>query len=248
MKRCLILAFTCAAAVQAFGAPSILSGRDTPAELLQEATATGDSNVAGVPRTDSTAVKVSMVPVPGYFPLSISVLPVEAADAAVAVEKRSTIEILPNAITTYWILPELLGTWEAPVTLFLPAGNYRIVATKPGYKPVWRMVALVDSLQRPLSLSMLSRADLERVREQWSTCKWVSAAVATAAGIATLYFHERISSYRNEYDNALLPALAEVNRNHVTTYQSLFHVSSTIACAAVAGFLVAWFLEAVYGN
>ena len=178
--------------------------------------------------------------------VNIVVSPEEAKDAAVTVVQKSKMTIEPGSITVSWITPDTIGTWRAPLSLALLEGDYDVAATKAGFRCVEESIKLYDTRDREVSMDMLSLEYLRRQREQWGTCKWISAGVAACAGLSTLFFYERIGTYTNRYNTAVGLSDIQADKNSVRTNQNSYRISSTVAFSAVGSFLITWLIQSLY--
>lgn len=178
--------------------------------------------------------------------VSIYVTPDSAADASITIVRKSEIESDSNSVSTLPITPDTIGTLRAPLSMALFQGDYDFVATRPGFRQAEKTFRLDYYSGDSLSINMFSLAYLRRMRKRWGTYKWISAGVATGAGLASWYFYGRIGAYKNEYGSATTPSEAISKRNAVKTSQTLYTVTSAIAFSAVASFLTTWLIQTFY--
>ena len=177
--------------------------------------------------------------------VTVTVNPQEARDATVTFIQKSKWkfnQILSLHIRLFLILSAM---WKAPLSTYLFLGNYDIILNKEGFKDVLKKI-VINKSQNNISIDMLSLAYLQAKRDQWRTYKWISAAVAVGAGVASYYFKDRIDTYADEYKKAISPAVALDKRRNVVMNQSFYKISSAITFISIGCFTVSWIIESTY--
>jgi hypothetical protein len=190
--------------------------------------------------------KFSLTPDTGYMQLEVAVTPPEAAGASLILVRQSVMTIYSSGSMDESIPPDTLGTWRAPLSMFLQPGHYSVTSVHPDFRSSTTGVFIRDSIARRISISMFSIEELKRLQSQWRTTKWISAGTATGMGLAALFCHARVISNRNDYHNTIDPAVAAQKRESIGKYQNLVTISSSIAFTALAGALVSWLIESLY--
>jgi hypothetical protein len=176
----------------------------------------------------------------------IIVNPKEASDASITVIQKSKIIIQQNGSSEYQIIPDTVGMWNAPLSKYLTLGNYDFIIKKEGFKSILEEIKVAKKQKDSISIKMYSFEYLQHKREQWRTVKWISAAAAVGAGVASYYFHNRINTYKNEYDNATSPFVIQDKRDSMNRSRAYYRISSGIAFIAIGGFAVSWLIERTY--
>jgi hypothetical protein len=125
-------------------------------------------------------------------------------------------------------------------------GDYDFIATRSGFRQAEESVRLDYNSADTLSINMFSLSYLRRMREQWGTYKWISAGVAAGAGLATLFFYDKIRRNMSAYNTAATPSAIASSKSAVKSSQSLYTISSAVALTAVGSFLVTWLIRGLY--
>jgi len=175
----------------------------------------------------------------------ITVDPLEANDAHIMLIQKSQIKVDSFSSTTHAIIPDTLGIWNAPLALQLSLGGYSIVLHKEGFKEVVKEYKFKNNWDS-ISIEMFSLAYLKHKREQWRSVKWISGGVAFVAGVASYYFHNRISTYKEEYEGATSPSVIQDKRDRMNSSRSYYRISSDISFTAIGSFSISWFIENLY--
>ncbi len=149
-------------------------------------------------------------------------------------------------MTILAIPPDTIGTVRAPLSVVLFQGDYNFIAKKPGFRQLETSARLAYEPSDSICMNMLSLAYLQRMRDRWGKYKWISAGVATGAGIAALYFYERIGSNMNEYNTATAASVISSRKNAVARDQNFYRITSAVAFTAVGSFLVTWAIQGLY--
>lgn len=178
--------------------------------------------------------------------VKILVTPDSATGASITIVRKSKIQTSPNSMTILAIPPDTIETLKAPLSVVLFQGDYNFIATKPGFRQAEASARLDYEPSDSICMNMLSLAYLQRMRDRWGEYKWISAGVAAGAGIATLYFYERIGSSMNDYNTATAPSAIASSKNAVARNQNLYRISSAVAFTAVGSFLVTWLIQGLY--
>lgn len=177
--------------------------------------------------------------------VKILVTPDSAAGASITIVRKSEIQTSPSSMTILAIPPDTIGTWRAPLSMVLFQGDYKFIATRPGFRQAEASARLAFEPSDSISIDMLSLDYLRRMRERWGEYKWISAGVAAGAGIAAWFSYERIGTAENKYNSAVALSAIQAGRNSVKTNQALYTISSTVAIAAVGSFLFSWIMQAL---
>ncbi len=170
----------------------------------------------------------------------------EPKDASIFIIRTSKITFAPNMERIEPIQPDTLGKFDSPVSINLYSGDYDIVATKTGFRNELERIRVGESFKNNIQINMFSLDYLNYKRKQWNTTKWISAAVAVGAGIASYYFDQRINTLRNEYVNAYTTGVIQDKRDAISKNQQYYKICSTIGFAAFAGFGISWMIEISY--
>jgi hypothetical protein len=177
--------------------------------------------------------------------VSIIVNPNEANDAMITIIQKSKMEIEPNIVSIYSITPDTLGIYQAPFSRCLSLGNYDIIVSKTGFKDELKKI-LFNKNQNNVLIEMVSLEYLQVKREQWSKYKWICAAVAVGAGVSSYYFHQKIETYKDEYNSTTSTAIAQEKRDLIARYQGYYRLSSAISFTFIGGFGISWLIQSSY--
>ena len=176
----------------------------------------------------------------------VTVDPSQANDACITLIRKSKLIYEPNGSTEYQITPDTVGMWTAPLSLSLALGAYDLVIRKEGFKGFVKKARIAKDQNDSIAIEMYSFEYLQHKREQWRTVKWISAGVAVAAVVVSYYVHNRIDTYKNEYDNAVSPSDIQDKRNSINSSRSYYRISSGVAFTGIGGFGISWFIENLF--
>jgi hypothetical protein len=99
---------------------------------------------------------------------TIKVNPVEATDATITLIQKSIVESLPGIYSnSYLTIPDTIGTWKAPLQLFLAEGDYTVIAKKEGYKETIKSVAIRKNANNDISIDIFSFAYIQNKKDTW---------------------------------------------------------------------------------
>lgn len=176
----------------------------------------------------------------------IKTSPEEASVASVTIIKTSRIHYGEFFKTTDKIEPDTLGTWITPNNISLLSGDYEFVADKKGFREELVNIQVGKAEEYNINIEMTSLAEVQHIRNQWNTAKWISAAVAIGAGLASYYFNNKINSYYNEYNSATSSDVIQDKRNSIDRMRKYYRISSGLTFAALGGFGISWIIEISY--
>ena len=175
----------------------------------------------------------------------ITIAPQGAINANVTLIKRS--EVMPSQGPGYAsrvIEPDTIVIQKAPVLKLLSPGQYDIIVNKEKYKSYkGSFVLLKDKTELGINLIPYSYIDVKK--SEWSKYKWISAGIATVAGIAAIYFKNKLHSYISDYNNAVTYDATIDSHNKIVNYQTFYKISSGVSLSAIAACVISWFTEIV---
>jgi hypothetical protein len=178
--------------------------------------------------------------------VNIIVSPQEVSNATITIIKNGAIENQPSYTVITSIIPDTIGVCRAPLSIYLTLGRYEFIANKDGYRNAMKEIEINRKIKYGISLKMDSFEYLQQKREQWGTYKWISAAIAVGAGIATYYCKDRIDKYKDEYNNATSIISAKEKRVTVEDYQRYYTLSSATTLTFIGGFGISWLIQSIY--
>jgi hypothetical protein len=175
----------------------------------------------------------------------ITVSPQEASDATIRLVQKTKMEITPHVINSTPIPFDTIGSWNAPLSMQISLGNYTMLLHKGGFRDVL-LEHRFNKVRDSMSIEMYSFQFLEHRRAQWSTVKWISAAIAVGSGLASYYFNDRINHYSSVYNNATVSSDIEAARENIHDHQRNYKVSTTISFTSLGAALISWFVQSLY--
>jgi len=176
----------------------------------------------------------------------VTVDPQQASNASITVIRKSKLIIVQNGSTEYQITPDTMGMWNAPLSTYLALGNYDFIIKKEGFKSILKKIRIAKKQKDSIAIEMYSFEYLKHKREQWRTVKWISAGVSVLASIASYYFHNRINTYKEEYDNAVSHSVIQDKRDSINRSRAYYRISSGLGFTALGGFGISWLIENSY--
>ncbi|MGA3287357.1 MAG: hypothetical protein ABSD46_08020 [Bacteroidota bacterium] len=218
----------------------------SPNQIIPDTSRKVDSTFA-ISTTDSSKGKQDgQTLLQNMSKVDITVQPEEARDAEILILQKIDIEKKIGNDITIMTSNDTLDRQAAPLSTYLSFGDYNFVAKKKGFKDAVKTVLLRDASEYYISIDMIALSYLQNKREEWGIYKWICAAVAVGAGAATYYFHEKIQTYKNDYDNSTSAAMAQEKRDNITKYQGYYKLSSAITFTFIGGFGISWRIQSSY--
>jgi len=195
---------------------------------------------------DSTFLKPAKSDSAGSTAIIDSCLAIVTVDSlddggvSVMLVMRKRAKVFPGSISLTTINPDTLGTWKPPLVHLVPTGFYDILLHKEGFKDIIKRGHALTNRRDSLSFSFTS---LQHQREVFGTLKWISAGVALVAAGASLYLHQRTTTYEQQYNDAVDPAEISELRDKIDQSRSLYKVTSAMIIPAIAVSVIFWVVE-----
>ncbi len=234
MKFVLLTAFVFLGISGALGATS--GGHDSSAQKRLEPNVPPDTIFAKPVKTDSLKNPV-------IVDSSLAIVTVDSRDdgnVSIMLVMRKKAEVYQNAMSLTSVKPDTLGTWKPPLIRLVPTGIYDILLQKEGFKNIEKRGYAFAKNRDSLSFSFTS---LQRRRQLFGTLKWISAGIAVAAAAASIYLHQRVRIYEQEYQGAVSPDVILGLRSKIDRGRTDYRASSSILGPAFAAFAVFWVIE-----
>lgn len=135
----------------------------------------------------------------------------------------------------------------APLPLALLIGNYSLTVKRDGYLDQMRSLVVKENDKQKITIEMLTyEGSLQEKRDTWGFYKWISAATALGAGVATYYFNKKVDSSFDEYQNATTTESTISMRNRVLENSLYYRVSSMTAITFSVSFVATWIVQSTY--
>ncbi|HVN48643.1 MAG TPA: hypothetical protein VMU30_07460 [Bacteroidota bacterium] len=172
----------------------------------------------------------------------ITVEPEDAFGAYITLIKKVKTEVHLHTVTEIAMSPDTVGTWTVPLSIQLSTGIYDLILRKKGFKDVIKQHEFSKEWDS-LSIYMISYEHIQHNRNVANNVKWVFGGIAAIAGIASLYFYDRVSVHQNRYNAAIDVNEIQNERNDIERYRKAFRTSTGILFPAASGFTIAWIVE-----